>query len=68
MNIILTDDTDTINIADQDNTPVVTLFFHRLQGRVSNTTVILHAGATFQDVTPTVIYEAPTKPVLVKRT
>lgn len=68
MDLVLTDDTDTINIADRDGNPVVTLFFHRLRGKVSNTTVVLHAGATIQDVTPTVIYEVLPKPVLTKRT
>ena len=68
MKVTLNVDMDTVNIVTQDDKPVVTLFFHRLRGGVSNTTIVLHPHATIQDVAPTVIYEAPPKPALIRRT
>lgn len=69
MRIALADDIDTINITTQGDVPVVTLFFHRIGEKISNTTVILHARATFENVVPTVVHIMPCpKPAIVRRT
>lgn len=61
--------TSHVILIAENGEPMAHLFFHRMHGNISNTSVVLEEMCTFKHVVPTVIYdEAIQKPALVKQT
>lgn len=64
--VTVDENVDQVQITALGGGTLVYMFFHRIRGKISNTTVVLESTCSFQDVVPTVMFTT-IRPALVKK-